>query len=229
MDAGLTAGGAEQRGNAPVPQGPRFFSPAGRERGPATWREADRLGPAMGDHPRHVAALGARRSVAGEHEVKHAPTMTILDRSASGRSFTGYGALDFNEDAVLMGHVGPGPLAIAPGKIKVRPRKGDHGEVGPGRLGRKALRHGPVTFRSVLAAEGGKRALLGAEAEPVSGPIMDIGNANSRSQFAGGAREFVNRGNVPGPAEPCAVGVGQMADRLAKSGARRGLAVGRGG
>ena len=91
------------------------------------------------------------------------------------------------------------------------------------------MRHGPVTFRSVLAAEGGKRALLGAEAEPVSGPIMDIGNANSRSRFAGGAREFANRGNVPGPAQPCAVGVGQMADRLAKSGARRGLAVGRGG
>lgn len=86
-----------------------------------------------------------------------------------------------------------------------------------------------MTFRSVLAAEGGKRALLGAEAEPVSGPIMNIGNANSRSRFAGGAREFANRGNVPGPAQPCAVGVGQMADRLAKSGARRGLAVGRGG
>lgn len=86
-----------------------------------------------------------------------------------------------------------------------------------------------MTFRSVLAAEGGKRALLGAEAELVSGPIMDIGNANSRSRFAGGVREFVNRGNVPGPAQRCAVGVGQMAARLAKSGARRGLAVGRGG
>lgn len=97
----------------------------------------------MSNHPRHVAALGARRSVAGEHEVKNAPTMTILTPVGVGRSFTEYGALDFNAAAVLMGHVGPRPLAIAPGKIKVRPRKGDHGEVGPWRLGRKAVRHGP--------------------------------------------------------------------------------------
>ena len=69
----------------------------------------------------------------------------------------------------------------------------------------------------------GKLALLCAEAESVPGPILEIGNTNSRYRFACGAREFVNRWNSHGPAHHCAVGVGHLADKLAKLGALLGL------
>jgi L-arabinose isomerase len=86
-----------------------------------------------------------------------------------------------------------------------------------------AVKHGPVTLLSVIEAEGGRLALLCAEAESVPGPILEIGNTNSRYRFACGAREFVNRWNRHGPAHHCAVGVGHLADRIEKFGALVGL------
>jgi len=88
-----------------------------------------------------------------------------------------------------------------------------------------AVKHGPVTLLSVVETAGGKLALLCAEGESVAGPILEIGNTNSRYRFACGAREFVNRWNAHGPAHHCAVGVGRIADRIGKLGALLALPV----
>ncbi len=163
--------------------------------------------------------------VAGEYEVKNAQAMKIMDTFGVGGSFTEYYAMDFTDDVVLMGHDGPGHIAIAEGKTKVRPLKVYHGKVGRGLSVEMSVKHGPVTLLSVVETGDGKLKLLVAEGESVPGPIMEIGNTNSRYKFSCGARRFVNDWNAHGPAHHCAVGVGHIADKIGKLGRLLGLEV----
>jgi L-arabinose isomerase len=165
--------------------------------------------------------------VAGELEIKNCQAMKIMDSFGAGGSFTEYYAMDFNDDIVLMGHDGPGHIKIAEGKTKVRPLRVYHGKVGRGLSVEMSVKHGPVTLLSVVQTVDGRLKLLVAEGESVPGPILEIGNTNSRYRFSIGARRFVNEWNVHGPAHHCAVGVGHIADRITKLGQLLGMEVAR--
>ena len=155
---------------------------------------------------------------AGEYEVKNAHAMKIMDSFGAGGSFTEYYAMDFKDDVVLMGHDGPGHIAIAQGKTKVRPLEVYHGKVGRGLSVEMSVKHGPVTLLSVVQTVDSGIKLLVAEAESVPGPILEIGNTNSRYRFSIGARKFVTEWNGNGPAHHCAVGVGHIANKIEKLG-----------
>lgn len=162
--------------------------------------------------------------VAGEYEVKNAQAMKIMDTFGVGGSFTEYYAMDYVDDVVMMGHDGPGHTQIAQGKTKVRPLEVYHGKVGAGLSVEMSVQHGPITCLSVVEL-GGKVSLLVAEGESVPGPILEIGNTNSRYRFDIGARQFVEAWNAAAPAHHCAIGVGHIAKRLEKLGALLGLDV----
>ncbi len=163
--------------------------------------------------------------VAGEYEIKNAQAMKIMDSFGAGGSFTEYYAMDFKEDVVLMGHDGPGHIAIAEGKTKVLPLYVYHGKVGKGLSVEMQVKNGPVTLLSVAEQAGGRLMLLVAEAESVPGPILEIGNTNSRYRFPIGARAFVNNWNSYGPAHHCAVGVGHIASKIKKLGSLLNMEV----
>lgn len=154
--------------------------------------------------------------VAGEYEIKNVQAMKMLDSFGVGGSFTEYYAVDYNDDVVLMGHDGPGHIAIAEGKTKVRPLEVYHGKVGRGLSVEMSVKHGPITLLAVVQTGEGKLKLLTAEGESVAGPILEIGNTNSRYRFSLGARSFLNEWNAHGPAHHCAVGVGHVSGQLKK-------------
>lgn len=165
--------------------------------------------------------------VAGEYEVKNAQAMKIMDQFGVGGSFTEFYATDFNDDIVIMGHDGPGHLKIAEGKIKVRPLTVYHGKIGRGLSIEMSVKHGPVTLLSVVETSGGRLKLLTAQAESVSGPILEIGNTNSRYRFPIGARRLIAEWNAQGPAHHCAAGIGHMAHKLEKLASLLGIEASR--
>jgi L-arabinose isomerase len=88
-----------------------------------------------------------------------------------------------------------------------------------------SVQHGPVTLLSVVQTVDGRLKLLVAEGQSEPGPILEIGNTNSRYRFTIGARNFVENWNAHGPAHHCAVGVGHIASKLEKLGRLLGMEV----
>jgi L-arabinose isomerase len=86
-----------------------------------------------------------------------------------------------------------------------------------------SIKHGPVTLLSVVQSGDGELRFLMAEGESVPGPILEIGNTNSRYRFPIDARNFQNEWNGHGPAHHCVIGVGHISSKLKKLGALLGM------
>ncbi len=152
----------------------------------------------------------------GEGDLKTNLAMLLLDRLGAGGSYTEFYALDFEEEFVLMGHDGPGHLAIADGRPVARALKLYHGKAGAGLSIEMKVRLGPVTIVGVTQTADGRLKLIAAEGDSIAGPTFRIGNTNSRIRFPLGPRAFFDAWCLEGPTHHVALGVGHQADRLRK-------------
>jgi L-arabinose isomerase len=88
---------------------------------------------------------------------------------------------------------------------------------------RNLFKHGPVTLLSVVQTADGQLKLLVAEGISEPGPILEIGNTNSRYRFSMGAKRFMEAWNAEGPAHHCAIGIGHISTKLCKLGQLLGM------
>ncbi len=154
--------------------------------------------------------------VAGELEIKNVQAMKIFEALEAGGSFSEYYAVDFIDDVILLGHDGPGHVAMADGRPKIRQLNKFHGKVGAGLSIEMSVKAGDVTLLSVAEDGRGGLRLVVAEGRTESGPILQIGNTNSRYRFRLGARGFLEEWNRQGAAHHCAIGVGHHASVIKK-------------
>jgi L-arabinose isomerase len=147
----------------------------------------------------------------GEGDLKTNIAQLLLDRLGAGGSFTEFYALDFASSFVLMGHDGPGHIAIADARPTLRALKVFHGKRGAGLSVEFEVRNGPITIVGCTQTAEGRLKLLVAEGEAIAGDTFRIGNTNTRLRFALEPAEFFERWCALGPTHHVALGVGHVA------------------
>lgn len=152
----------------------------------------------------------------GEGDLKNCLAMMLLDRLGAGGSYTEFYAMDFREGFLLMGHDGPGHIAISDQRPILRGLGLYHGKRGYGVSVEFKVRTGPVTILGMTQTAAGQLKMVAAEGESLPGPILRIGNTNSRLRFRLPPSEFINQWCMEGPTHHCALGVGHQVGRLRK-------------
>jgi L-arabinose isomerase len=183
--------------------------------------EAERLGAGVIVGNSLLTARGV--PTAGEADLKTNLAQLILDRLGAGGSYTEFYALDFDDGFVLMGHDGPGHVAIAQEQPTLRALKLYHGKRGAGLSVEFKVRYGPVTIVGCTQTAEGRLKLIVGEGESIPGDTFRIGNTNSRLRFPLPPAEFLERWCAEGPTHHVALGVGHVAPEVRKVASLLGL------
>ena len=152
----------------------------------------------------------------GEGDLKTCLAMKVMDALGAGGSYTEFYAMDFTENFILMGHDGPGHVAISDDRPVLRGLGLYHGKRGYGISVEFSVKHGPVTILGVTQTAQGKLKLLVAQGESIPGARLQIGNTNSRLRFGLDPAAFMDAWCSEGPTHHVALGIGHQIEKLKK-------------
>ena len=85
------------------------------------------------------------------------------------------------------------------------------------------VKNGPITILGMTQTADGRLKMIAAEGESIPGPIMRIGNTNSRIRFASGPTDFFDAWCAEGPTHHVALGRGHQLPRIRKVAELMGL------
>lgn len=154
--------------------------------------------------------------IAGEGDIKNCLAMLIMDRFGTGGSFAELHPANFDEDYVLIGHDGPGHIAISDEKPVLRGLSLYHGKSGHGVSIEFKVKTGPITILGVTQTVDGKLKFVAAEGESVSGAIPPSGNTNTRAKFKPDMVTFIERWSEAAPTHHFALSVGHNLSKIQK-------------
>ncbi len=177
--------------------------------------EYERIGAAMILGNSMLTARGI--PCAGEADIKTCVAMFLLEHFNAGGSFCELYLLDFEGGFVVAGHDGPGHIGIGDQKPILRGMKLFHGKAGRGVSVEFNVKNGPVTMLGVTQTLEGKFKFIAAQGESIPGPILQVGNTNTRVRFGNMAPdEFGQAWTESGSTHHFALGIGHQLGKIEK-------------
>ena len=152
----------------------------------------------------------------GEFDIKTCVAMMVMDRLGIGGSFAEFHPIDYERDAVLVGHDGPHHINIAEGKPAIRSLRKYHGKPGSGASVEFNIKEGPITMLCNTITANGKFKFVIAEGESLHLPVPPTGNTNTLGRFRPDVRTFLKRWVAEGPTHHYALGIGHHASTIKK-------------
>ena len=154
---------------------------------------------------------------AGELDLRTCVAMLILERFNAGGSFCELYLIDFEGGFIIAGHDGPGHLSIGNEKPILRGMKLFHGKAGQGVSVEFNIKNGPVTLLGLTQTYEGRFKFVVAEGDSIPGPILKIGNTNTRIKFGDMLPEdFVKAWAETGNSHHFALGIGHQIGKIEK-------------
>lgn len=152
----------------------------------------------------------------GEFDIKTCVAMMVMDRLEIGGSFAEFHPIDFERDAVLVGHDGPHHINIAEGRPAIRSLRKYHGKPGSGASVEFNIKEGPMTMLGNTIKADGRFKFVIAEGESLNLPVPPTGNTNTLGRFRPDIRTFLKRWVAEAPTHHYALGVGHHAQTIKK-------------
>ncbi len=154
---------------------------------------------------------------AGEADLKTCVAMFLLEHFNAGGSFCEMYLLDFEGGFVVAGHDGPGHIGIGDQQPILRGMKLFHGKAGRGVSVEFNVKNGPVTMLGLTQTGDGRFKMIAAQGESIPGPILQIGNTNTRVRFGSMAPdEFGQAWTETGSTHHFALGIGHQLGKIEK-------------
>ena len=177
--------------------------------------EYERIGAAMILGNSMLTARGI--PCAGEADLKTCVAMFIQEHFNAGGSFCELYLLDFEGGFVVAGHDGPGHIGIGDKKPILRGMKLFHGKAGSGVSVEFNVKNGPVTMLGLTQTGDGRFKFVAAQGESIPGPILQIGNTNTRVRFGDMTPdEFGQAWTETGSTHHFALGIGHQLGKIEK-------------